>query len=107
MEPKNCAKNVWTNGINCCYAHQQKRFDQRTRIPAIFRGPIICDATDLDVEANADLVDETAAMAKECRPFLERRRPVEQLRLFDVRRNGDPLLAVTAEQVKLINVNVR
>jgi len=43
-----------------------------------------------------------AAATEKRRPEVleQRRRPIDQLRLRDVRRNGDPFLAVLAEQAR-------
>ena len=85
-------------GQNC--AHQQKNLDQRTRIPAVFRGTILIRTADgLCFEADVNFVDETASAAEQRLPeVLERRRPIEKLRLCVARRNYDALFVVLAVQ---------
>ena len=73
------------------------------RIPAVFGGGPI-STTLFVVESDFDFVDETAATAEQRQPEIrERRRPIEQLRLFDVPQNGDALLVLLAAQ-ELIEV---
>ena len=83
-------------GQNC--THQQKRLDQRSRIPAILGGGPIHSVAGLSIEADDDHVDETTATTEQRRPkVLERWRTIEQLRLRDIRPNEDDLLAFLAE----------
>ena len=72
----------------------------------MFRRPIY---TGLIVEDDIDSVDETAATAEQRRPEdCERWWPIEQLRLFDVRRNRDTLSGVVLAAGKvLIEVNIK
>ena len=81
-------------GQNC--AHQKKRLDKRTRIPAVFAGTTIIAAGHI-VEFDSDFIDETAAAAEQRQPeVLESWRLNEQLRLFDARRDSDTLLVAFA-----------
>ena len=77
---------------NC--VHQQKRLDERMRIPAVFSREYLAIFDDAD----RDFADEAAATAEQQLPeVLESQRPIEQLCLFDAPRNVDALLAVPAE----------
>ena len=78
-------------------AHQQKRLDERTRIPAMFR---VRRSLANYIYADSDSVDEAAAPAQQQLPEVsEGRRPIEQLCLHDIPRDVDALLAVHAVRI--------
>ena len=74
--------------------HQKKRLDKRTWIPALFMQRFMTISEDADV----DFPNETATTTEQQLPkILERRRPIEKLRVLGFTRNGDALLAVRFE----------
>jgi len=80
-------------------AHQQKCFEERTRIPSIRGAERLCTAVfgGFDI----DHVEETAAVTEQQLPKVpvSRRHLIEQLRLFDATLNEDSLLVHSIDRI--------